>query len=89
MMTESSFISDLAIPPGEYLGEVLQDVGVSQAELARRMGRPYQAINEIVRGEKAITSDTALQLEHVLGVSAQFWRQLEAEYRLILAQQKL
>lgn len=87
-MTETAFISDIAIPPGEYLEEVLEDAKISQAELARRMGRPYQAINEIVKGEKAITPETALQLEQVLGISAQFWSNLEAEFRLILAKQQ-
>ncbi len=88
MMTETAFISDMAIPPGEYLEEVLEDVEISQAELARRMGRPPQAINEIVKGDKAITPETALQLEQVLGVSAQFWSNLETEFRLILAKQQ-
>lgn len=88
MITETVFISDMAIPPGEYLEEVLEDVEISQAELARRMGRPPQAINEIIKGDKAITPETALQLEQVLGVSAQFWSNLEAEFRLILAKQK-
>jgi HTH-type transcriptional regulator/antitoxin HigA len=49
------------------------------------MGRPSQAINEILKGDKAITPETALQLEQVLGVSAQLWSNLEAEYRLVLA----
>ncbi|WP_293267702.1 HigA family addiction module antitoxin [Neptunomonas sp.] len=88
MMTETGFISDLAIPPGEYLEEILEDVEISQAELARRMGRPSQAINEIVKGEKSITPETALQLEQVLGVSAQFWSKLEADYRLVLAKEQ-
>lgn len=85
-MTDKVFMSDMAIPPGEYLEEVLEDAEISQAELARRMGRPPQAINEIIKGEKAITPETALQLEQVLGVSAKFWSNLEVEYRLILAQ---
>lgn len=88
MMTEQSYISDLAIPPGEYLEEVLDDFELSQAELARRMGRPPQAINEIIKGEKAITPDTAIQLEQVIGVSAEIWNKLESEYRLILAKEQ-
>jgi HTH-type transcriptional regulator/antitoxin HigA len=88
MMTEKVCLSDLAIPPGEYLEEVLEEAEISQAELARRMGRPAQAINEIVKGDKAITPETALQLEQVLGVSAEFWSKLETEFRLILAKQK-
>jgi len=86
-MTEPQIVSDLAIPPGEYLGEVLEDIGLTQAELARRMGRPSQAINEIIKGEKAITPETAIQLEKVVGVPAYMWSSLEAEYRLIKASQ--
>ncbi len=87
MMTEPQIVSDLAIPPGEYLEEVLEDIGLTQAELARRMGRPSQAINEIVKGEKSITPETAIQLEKVVGVPAYIWSSLEAEYRLIRASQ--
>lgn len=87
MMTEQAHMSDLAIPPGEYLEEVLEEMGVSQAELARRMGRPPQAINEILKGEKAITPETALQLEQVVGVPAYFWSNLEASYRLVIAKE--
>ena len=54
---------------------------MTQAELARRTGRPGQAINEIVRGAKEITPETALQLERVLGVPAHVWVRLEADYR--------
>ncbi len=85
MMTEPQFVSDLAIPPGEYLEEVLAEKQLNQAELARRMGRPAQAVNEIIKGEKAITPETSIQLEKVLGVPAYLWAGLEAEYRLILA----
>jgi HTH-type transcriptional regulator/antitoxin HigA len=46
------------------------------------MGRPVQTVNEIVRGKKAITAATALDLEDVLGVSAVFWLRLEAAYQL-------
>ncbi len=87
MATREEIHSDLAVPPGEYLSEVLDDLDMSQADLARRMGRPAQAINEIVKGTKALTPETALQLEHVVGVPAHIWLGLEAEYRLTLARQ--
>jgi len=86
-MIEQHFITDIAIPPGEYLEEVLEDMGLNQAELARRMGRPAQAVNEIIKGEKAITPETSIQLEKVLGVPAYIWSNLESEYRLIIASQ--
>jgi len=85
MATEKRITSDLPIPPGEYLAEVLESKGMFQAELARRIGRPIQAINEIVKGAKAITPATALQFERALGVPAQIWTGLESRYQLIKA----
>jgi len=87
MMIEQQITSDIAIPPGEYLEEVIEYMGLNQAELARRMGRPAQAINEMMKGEKAITPETSIQLEKVLGVPAYIWAGLESEYRLIKASQ--
>ena len=81
MATEGQVRSDLPIPPGELLAETLEATNLSQAELARRIGRPIQAINEIVRGTKEITPETAIQLERVLGVPAHIWLGLEAEYQ--------
>ncbi len=80
-------IPDLAIHPGEHLAEEVQARGMSQRELARRMGRPVQAINEIVRGRKRITADTALDLAEVLGIPASFWVNLQARYDLVAAVQ--
>ena len=88
MRTNRALHSDLAIPPGEYLAEVINELGMSQVDVARRMGRPVQAINEIIKGHKAITPDTALQLEQVTGVPAYLWTGLEEEYRLVLARQQ-
>ena len=85
MATNQEIYSDLAVPPGEYLTEIAEEIGMSQAELARRMGRPVQAISEIANGIKTITPDTALQLEQVLGVPAHIWTGLEAEYQLTKA----
>jgi HTH-type transcriptional regulator / antitoxin HigA len=67
------------------LQETLEMLGMSQAELAERTGRPKQAINEIVRGKKEITAQTALQLEQVLGIPASFWLAREQNYREALA----
>ncbi len=87
MITEQYIMSDLAIPPGEYLEEILEEMGLKQSELARRMGRPAQTVNEIIKGEKSITPETSIQLEKVLGVPAYIWVNLESEYRLIKAGQ--
>src|SRR5438093_8867122 len=85
MATEAQSWADLAISPGELLAETLDSLSLKQAELARRTGRPVQAINEIVKGVKEITPETALQLERVLGVPAHIWTRLEADYRQNLA----
>ncbi len=79
-------LSDLPIPPGETLAEELEARGMTQRELSARLGRPARAINEIIRGKKSITPDTAIALSKVLGGEAQFWTNLESHYRLTLAQ---
>ena len=91
-MSESTFPyveSDYASHPGSLLAEELEVRGMSQRELARQMGRPYQVVNEIVRGRKAITAETALQLEVVLEIKAHIWLGLQADYDLAIARQKL
>ena len=86
MVTRTDAYPDIAIPPGEYLEEELEERGISQKELARRMGRPLNAINEIVNGKKAITAETALQLEQVMPeIPARFWLNLETDYQLTRA----
>lgn len=85
-MTEQSYRSDLAIPPGEYLDEVLEDMNITHTALAQKMGKAPQTIQAILQGKQAITRDTALQLEDVIGVPAYFWNNLESEYRSIVAQ---
>jgi addiction module HigA family antidote len=77
----TGFEPDIAIPPGETLKETLDSLGVSQAELARRAGRPTKTINEIVKGKAAITADTALDLQRVLGIPARFWNNLERDFQ--------
>ena len=88
MRTNKEIHSTLAIPPGEYLEEVIGELGMTKDELAQRMGRPATKLSPIFKGEKAITPDTALQLEKVVGVPAHIWMGLEAEYRLTLARQE-
>src|ERR1700730_9795052 len=76
---------DYAVPPGLTVLETIDTLGMSQAELARRTGRPIKTINEIVQGKAAITPETAIQFELVLGVPAHFWSNLERNYRESLA----
>lgn len=80
--------SDWAIHPGELLGEEIEARGMTQKALAEALGRPPQAINEIIRGRKAITADTAVGLERVLGIRAYFWLQGQMAYELVLARER-
>jgi addiction module HigA family antidote len=82
---KNQFVPDYAVPPGETLLETLEAIGMPQAELAERTGRPKKTINEIIKGKAAITPETALQFERVLGVSASFWNNLERNYQETLA----
>lgn len=54
---------------------------MSQAELAERMGRPKEKVNDIIKGREPITTATAFQLEKVLGIPASFWLNREKTYR--------
>jgi addiction module HigA family antidote len=85
--TDLGYTPDYAIPPGATLQETLESLGLSQAELAERTGRPKKTINEIIKGKAAITPETALQFERVLGVPASLWSNLEQNYRAALARQ--
>src|SRR5258708_27083731 len=84
-MLQNEYHPDSVSSPGETLLETLEAIGMSQAELARRMGRPVKTINEIIQKKAAITSETALQLEQVLHIPASFWLKLEQNYRESLA----
>src|SRR5437764_14670341 len=85
MSTTTLFQPDYAIHPGETLAETLEELGMYQAELAQRMGRPLQMISEIIQGKKAITAETALQLERATGVPANFWNASQRNYEATLA----
>jgi antitoxin HigA-1 len=71
------------IHPGEILAEeFLEPLGVTQYRLAKETSVPPRRINEIVKGERAITADTALRLAKYFGTSDLFWLNLQARYDL-------
>ena len=84
-MRETQFRPDYAVPPGETLLEALEDRGMTQVELASRMSRPTKTVSEIIKGKAALTAETSLQLEAVLGIPAGFWLNREARFREALA----
>jgi addiction module HigA family antidote len=78
----------IAIHPGEHLATELRELGMSAAELARKLDVPTNRITQILNGRRAITGDTALRLAHFFGTSAEFWINLQSLYELRLAEQK-
>ncbi|OGT29932.1 MAG: hypothetical protein A3E87_09350 [Gammaproteobacteria bacterium RIFCSPHIGHO2_12_FULL_35_23] len=88
MVKRLLYIPEKVSAPGETLLDLLDERSMTQAELTERMGQPLKTINEIIKGKAAIISETAIQLERVLGVPAEFWNQREANYRAYLARQK-
>ena len=76
------------IHPGETLREDLDALGMSTAELARRIEVPVNRITEILNGRRSITGDTALRLGRFFGTSGEFWLNLQKLYELRLAEQK-
>ena len=77
-----------AIHPGETLREDLDALGMSAAELARRIEVPVNRVTQILNGQRAITGDTALRLGRYFGTSGEFWLNLQKLYELRLAEQE-
>ena len=69
--------------PGEMLlEEFLSPLGITQSAFAIQLGVSFPRLNEIVRGRRAVTPDTALRLARVLGTSADFWLGLQQDWDL-------
>jgi antitoxin HigA-1 len=78
------------VHPGEVLAEeFLSPLGVTQYRLAKDTSVPARRINEIVKGERAITADTALRLAKFFGTSDLFWLNLQARYDLEIQKDRL
>lgn len=77
------------IHPGEVLADELNELNVPVAELARALHVPSNRIYQLVAGKRAMTADTALRLEQWLGVSAEFWMNLQKRYELDVATEQI
>lgn len=60
-------------PPGEFLQEFIEDLGLSQSEVARRIHVPFQRVNDVIHRRRAMTPSTALRLSKFFGISSAFW----------------
>lgn len=76
---------ELLSPPGDDILETIEHIKMTQAELADRLGKTPSKVHDLITGKEPITYTTALQLEKVLGINAQFWLNREMNYRTKLA----
>lgn len=84
----ATFRTAEAFSPSEYLREELEARGWTEVEFAQILNRPPQVISEIMNDRKEITPETALEIGHALGTSAELWLNLQATYKLHQARQE-
>ena len=75
-----------AVHPGEFLKEMLEDLGTSQAEFARTVGVSSMRISHVVKGARPVTAELALLFGRAFGQSPQYWLNLQASYDLKIAE---
>ncbi len=80
-------VPDLAGPihPGEHLAEIMQELDITQYRLAKTIGVPPIRIHEIVHGRRSITADSAIRIGKALGMTPDFWLNLQRMYDLDVA----
>jgi len=77
------------VHPGEVLlEEFLKPYGLTQKELAERIGVSYPRVNELAHGKRGVTPDTALRLARLFGTTPEFWLNLQQAYDLYQARQR-
>jgi addiction module HigA family antidote len=75
-----------AVHPGEFLKEMLEDLGTSQAEFARTIGVSSMRISHVVKGTRPVTAELALLFGRAFAQSPQYWLNLQAAYDLKTAE---
>lgn len=75
------YVSPIPIAPGETLKEIINELNMSQKEVAERLGVTQKHLSFIITGKSEISRDFAEKLEYVLGTDSLFWLELENEYR--------
>jgi addiction module HigA family antidote len=78
----NNMMPSMLIHPGEMLKDEIEARGITQKDLAKRMGVSYTVFNEILNGKRPITTEYALLLEAALGIDAGMWLRLQADYNM-------
>ena len=74
------------VHPGAFLTELLKELSISQAQLARALGVSTMRVSHLVKGKRPVTAEMALRLAQFLGQSPQYWLNLQSRYDLDCAQ---
>lgn len=77
------------VHPGEFLSEILAELGISQAAFARAAGVSPMRVSHVITGARPVTADLALLFGKVLGQSPQYWLNLQTAYDLAAAERAL
>ena len=77
------------VHPGEVLKDELEELGVTPTSFARQIEVPPNRVSQIISGKRSITGDTALRFGHWFRVEPQFWMNLQTQYDLVQAEQKI
>jgi len=86
MTSEYKLKKELLSPPGDTIQETIDAIGMNQYELAERLGKNIKNINQMIKGKEPITTATAIALEKVLGIPADFWIERDRKYQKELAE---
>jgi antitoxin HigA-1 len=77
------------IHPGEFLKEIIDELGVSQAEFARTVGLSAMRISHVIKGRRSVTAEMALLFAKAFGQTPQYWINLQATYDLKVAEKAI
>jgi addiction module HigA family antidote len=78
-----------AIHPGEFLAEILDELGISQAAFARGIGVSPMRISHIIKGQRPVTAELAHLIGKAFGQTPQYWMNLQVSYDLKMAEKTL
>ncbi len=78
-----------AVHPGEILKGELEELGMAPTEFARQIDVPPNRVGQIIAGKRSVSAETALRFGHWFGVEAQFWLNLQTQFDLAVAEQRI
>ena len=70
----------VAFHPGYYIADIIEDMGISQAEFTARIGITAKALSQLINGQANISNDLAKKLSVMMGTSAEVWLNLQSTY---------